>query len=155
MSMLIGLVLLIFGMYALGKGRGMEKPMGLGIVGISMIFLPGGSSAIAKILSIVIPIVIAFIWACIYQQNEENGTNDRLRAAEIEQINREYDQAVASQSASEPWAIRYAIEPCPHCGHYKVRNAKWEDKQMSVAFWGIASTKIGTSFKCEHCGEMW
>ena len=70
-------------------------------------------------------------------------------------LEREYQQAVASQTASEPWAVRYSIHPCPYCGHYKVRFAKWEDKQLSVAFWGAASSAIGKEYKCEHCGKMW
>lgn len=91
----------------------------------------------------------------VFSQNEKDGTNARRRAAELEQINREYEQAVESQQPGEPWKVRYATDPCPYCGHYKVRCAKWEEKQFSVAFWGIASSKIGKQFKCEHCGEMW
>lgn len=67
----------------------------------------------------------------------------------------EYNAAVLSQKRSEPWAVRYSTSPCPHCGHYKVRHAKWEDKSMSVAFWGMASSTIGKNYKCEHCGRMW
>ena len=37
----------------------------------------------------------------------------------------------------------------------KVRCAKWEDKQMSVAFWGIASDKLGKQFTCGNCKRMW
>ena len=71
------------------------------------------------------------------------------------QIDAEYQAAVQSQNATEPWAVRYSTSPCPYCGHYKVRYAKWEDKSMSVAFWGIASSKLGTNYKCEHCNKMW
>ena len=76
-------------------------------------------------------------------------------AEEREIIKHEYQQALDSQVADEPWTIRYATHPCPYCGHYKVRCAKWEDKQLSVAFWGIASGKIGKNYKCEDCGKMW
>ena len=72
-----------------------------------------------------------------------------------EQIEKERQIAIASQSSTSPWAVKYCTHPCPHCGHYKVRYAKWEDKKASVAFWGIHSSKLGTNFKCEHCGEMW
>lgn len=71
------------------------------------------------------------------------------------QIEQERQAAIASQHATEPWAKRYSTSPCPYCGHYKVRSAKWEDKSLSVAFWGIASSKIGTNYKCEHCNRMW
>lgn len=44
---------------------------------------------------------------------------------------------------------------CPYCGGYQVRRAKWEDKQMSVAFWGFFSAKLHANYKCEKCGKMW
>lgn len=81
----------------------------------------------------------------------------QLKQAEAKQalIDAEYQAAVDSQKSTEPWAVRYSTSPCPYCGHYKVRNAKWEDKSLSVAFWGIASSKIGTNYKCEYCNRMW
>ena len=77
------------------------------------------------------------------------------RAKEKAELEAEYRAAVASQNSREPWAVRYSTSPCPHCGHYKVRHAKWEDKSISVAFWGAASSAIGKNYKCEHCGRMW
>ena len=74
---------------------------------------------------------------------------------ELKQIEREKIQAIESQKPGPAWKVRYSTDPCPHCGHYKVRNATWEDKRYSVAFWGSASIKLGTSFKCENCGQMW
>lgn len=71
------------------------------------------------------------------------------------EIRKEEEEAIASQYATEPWAKRYMTSPCPYCGHYKVRYAKWEDKSLSVAFWGIASSAIGKNYKCEHCNRMW
>lgn len=72
-----------------------------------------------------------------------------------EQLSSELNAAIKSQQSTEPWAVRYMTSPCPYCGHYKVRCAKWEDKRNSVAFWGIHSSKIGTNYKCERCGRMW
>lgn len=77
------------------------------------------------------------------------------KAREKAALEAEYNAAVLSQKQSAPWAVRYSTSPCPRCGHYKVRHAKWEDKSMSVAFWGIASSTIGKNYKCEHCGRMW
>lgn len=76
-------------------------------------------------------------------------------AEEREIIKYEYQQALDSQVADEPWTVRYSTHPCPYCGHYKVRYAKWEDKQMSVAFWGMASSAIDKHYKCEWCKKMW
>ena len=73
----------------------------------------------------------------------------------LDSLSKEYEAAMASQKLTAPWATRYSTSPCPYCGHYKVRYAKWEDKRASVAFWGAASSKLGTNYKCEHCGRMW
>lgn len=154
MRYLIAIPAGIFGLYCLDKGKGSEKALGCGIVGFAMIVSPGGQFPYPQLLGLAF-IVIAIIWGTILYQNEQNGTNAKRRAAEQKIIEQEYQQAIASQNNDTPWAVRYAIDPCPHCGHYKVRNAKWEDKQLSVAFWGAASGKIGANFKCEHCDEMW
>lgn len=100
----------------------------------------------------VICIIIGFVINASYDAKvSDPNYRQRIRS----EIEREYDEAVASQNATEPWAIRYSTESCPYCGHFKVRNAKWEDKQMSVAFWGVASSAIGKQYKCEHCNMMW
>lgn len=92
-----------------------------------------------------------------YVRRELAKLEKQLKQAEAKQalIEAEYQAAVDSQKLTEPWAVRYSTSPCPYCGHYKVRNAKWEDKSLSVAFWGVASSKIGTNYKCEYCNRMW
>lgn len=52
-------------------------------------------------------------------------------------------------------ATRYLDNPCPYCGSYQVRRARWEDKQLSAAFWGFFSQKLHSNYKCEKCGKMW
>lgn len=102
-------------------------------------------------------LIIAIIIATVYAINfiSRLGNRGPSAAEEQELIKHEYQQAIDSQKFDEPWTIRYATSPCPYCGHYKVRYAKWEDKQMSVAFWGVASSKIGKAYKCDYCGKMW
>ena len=85
----------------------------------------------------------------------ETDIYKRMEEKEQAEISQGYNQAIQSQQSNTPWTIRYAIYPCPHCGHYKVRCANWEDKRLSVAFWGAASSKIGKTYKCEHCKRMW
>ena len=70
-------------------------------------------------------------------------------------IEMEKNEAIKSQTSDVPWEKRYYTDPCPYCGHYKVRAAVWDDKALSVSFWGVASSKIGTRFKCEQCKNMW
>ena len=80
------------------------------------------------------------------------GALEREKQVELDA---EYQAAQASQNRTEPWAVRYSTSACPHCGHYKVRTAKWDDKRMSVAFWGVASDKIGKNYICDNCKSMW
>ncbi len=78
------------------------------------------------------------------------------KALEEEKIlKQEKKYAEYSQSSDNAWGTKYFTDPCPHCGHYKVRYAKWEDKQLSVAFWGVASDKIDKDFKCDYCKKIW
>ncbi|MBR5636732.1 MAG: hypothetical protein IKW81_07395 [Pseudobutyrivibrio sp.] len=54
-----------------------------------------------------------------------------------------------------PWEASYYNHPCPYCGQYKVRDAKWGDKAISTAFWGFLSHKLHSRYKCDACGNMW
>lgn len=88
-----------------------------------------------------------------YQEAQKRAQiNDAIHSQMLEN---ERQQAIHSQEYGAQWDTKYFTDPCPYCGHYKVRYAKWDDKRLSVAFWGGASSKIGTRYKCEHCGRMW
>lgn len=59
-------------------------------------------------------------------------------------------------SAHAPWESTYFSHACPYCGMKTVRLATWDDKRLSVAFWGVvASPKTGKRFKCDSCKRMW
>lgn len=150
----LGIIIMLGGFLFIRYGGGIDRAVGIGAVGFAIMIMPGGEPPAPQLLGLCF-VVGGIIYGCVYAENEKNGTNDRRRAEELQQILVEREEAIESHQASEPWAVRYATEPCPHCGHYKVRNAKWEDKRLSVSFWGAYSTKIGKCYKCEHCGEMW
>ena len=73
----------------------------------------------------------------------------------VTKTKKEKEYAEQSQRDSTPWAKKYMTSPCPYCGHYKVRPANWEDKKLSVAFWGIFTPKLSKRFICEHCKQTW
>nr|DAH59247.1 MAG TPA: RNA polymerase I [Caudoviricetes sp.] len=53
-------------------------------------------------------------------------------------------------------AERAANAPrCPTCGSTDLKKIDALDRAISVSFLGLASGKIGKSFKCNHCGYMW
>ena len=81
---------------------------------------------------------------------------ERKKKSEEATFQFEKDRAFHSQRPdAAPWETKYSTHPCPNCGHYTVRATEWEDIQLSVAFWGVASDKIGKAYKCEKCGKMW
>ena len=98
-------------------------------------------------------LIYRFVRYCYLHQDQEMIKKKEEQEQLI--IDFEYQQAVASQKLTEPWAKRYELSACPHCGHYKVREANWDDKRISVAFLGAASNKIGKSYVCDHCERMW
>lgn len=106
---------------------------------------------------LMILLIIALIVAAVYIIKFISGLGKPKMSVAEEQkmIEKEYQHALSSQKATEAWAIRYSTNPCPYCGHYAVRSTKWEDKQLSIAFWGVASSTIGKTYKCEYCGKMW
>ncbi len=105
-----------------------------------------------------VALLLLFFVAAISQPSvQEKIEANAAKARTINQMNidMEYQQAIASKKLTDPWAIRYATSACPHCGHYKVRQATWDDKKLSVAFWGAASDKIGKSYICDNCKSVW
>ena len=150
MDFLLAGGVLFLGFYVITKGRGIEKSIGAIILGFGLLLSGIVEGKTVTIFGGVLVLIGGIVWYYVYQKNEKT-----IKEIETKKIAKEYQEAIASQQAVEPWAIRYATEPCPHCGHYKVRCAKWEDKRLSVAFWGIASNKIDKNFKCEECNEMW
>lgn len=53
-------------------------------------------------------------------------------------------------------AERAANAPrCPTCGSTDLKKIDALDRAISVSFLGLASGKIGKSFKCNHCGYIW
>ena len=152
---ILGLVCFFLAWAALSVEDTRFKIGGFGLIGLGLILCSDFILGAAALIIGCIMLIISIIMVISFAKNEKNGNNARARAQEQLQIQKEYEEAVASQKNSAPWAIRYSTSPCPYCGHYKVRSAKWEDKSLSVAFWGIASAKLGTNYKCEHCNHMW
>lgn len=44
---------------------------------------------------------------------------------------------------------------CPQCGQQEGRPISMLSKGASVEVFGLASNKIGKSYKCSNCGYMW
>lgn len=71
----------------------------------------------------------------------------------MEEMNR---QSLKNEAARERAAAEQANAPrCPTCGSTDLKKIDALDRAISVSFLGLASGKIGKSFKCNHCGYMW
>ena len=44
---------------------------------------------------------------------------------------------------------------CPSCGKHAGHEIKAISKAASVSMFGLASNKVGKTYKCENCGYMW
>ena len=48
----------------------------------------------------------------------------------------------------------YGIK-CPNCGQINVKKISTTSRAISVSAVGLASDKIGKTYKCPKCGYMW
>lgn len=118
-------------------------------------------SGLYTVVGALIVVVDLFLIFYAYADSKEAHDHPREYAerkqkeSEERQEELELEKARAEASQRQPWGTKYLTTPCPYCGHYKVRYSDWDDKKVSVAFWGAASTKIAERFKCDYCHRMW
>ena len=87
-----------------------------------------------------------------YQFRVEKQREETRRADAI--AKKKWDEQMAK--GREILAERAANAPrCPTCGSTELKKIDALDRAISVSFLGLASGKIGKSFKCNHCGYMW
>lgn len=86
----------------------------------------------------------------IQQENDQQKAANRKAAIKWAEIERQSEQAAARRAAEQANAPR-----CPTCGSTDLKKIDALDRAISVSFLGLASGKIGKSFKCNHCGYMW
>ena len=87
-----------------------------------------------------------------YQFRVEKQREETRRADAI--AKKKWDEQMAK--GREILAERAANAPrCPTCGSTDLKKIDALDRAISVSFLGLASGKIGKSFKCNHCGYIW
>lgn len=61
-----------------------------------------------------------------------------------------------AQDTKERHESQYGrVARCPHCNSTNCYMMNYDDKYMSVNFWGAASSKIGKLYHCDNCGYEW
>ena len=93
-----------------------------------------------------------------YEKRIEEIRQQEIQKEECKRI--EHNEWLKQKAKSEQAAARRAAEQanaprCPTCGSTDLKKIDAFDRAISVSFLGLASSKIGKTFKCNHCGYMW
>lgn len=83
----------------------------------------------------------------VKKESEEARRADAIAHKELEERKALWAKIDAERAANAP--------RCPTCGSTDLKKIDALDRAISVSFLGLASGKIGKSFKCNHCGYMW
>lgn len=67
---------------------------------------------------------------------------------------RAYNQQVNENLKKQEFGKGYGIK-CPNCGQQNVHKISTASRAVSVGTVGLASDKIGKTYKCPKCGYMW
>lgn len=63
------------------------------------------------------------------------------------------NQAVSCPYCGQPIAAN--SNRCPKCHSADIRKVDSFERSVDTYVWGLGSGKIGKSYKCNHCGNMW
>lgn len=76
--------------------------------------------------------------------------------------NAEFSQKMAIGKAissgakpEEAFKGNFSIVKCPSCGSSNISKVGLASRVVSVGLFGLASSKIGKTHKCNNCGTMW
>ncbi|MEA4929359.1 MAG: zinc ribbon domain-containing protein [Candidatus Limiplasma sp.] len=103
------------------------------------------------------PVVLLF--HRMYWHNDYKPSLDKYNQF-LEMGETQYREAQVQQRKQEAVKQRYdaMINPpvrCPSCGSTDKEQITALNRVVSVGALGLASNKIGKSWKCKHCGHMW
>lgn len=113
------------------------------------------NSGLAFIYFVISFVIILGSCLLVYLIEEKTGIAEKNRKELERQKEAEKYKALHPEEFS-PWERKYMPYACPYCGRYTVRYSNWDDKKISVAFWGVyGSEKIDQQYKCDSCKNMW
>ena len=92
------------------------------------------------------------------RQRSNNNKNDEsttaTKSTTYEQMMRSIEADREAEAKARQAAEQANAPHCPTCGSTDLKKIDALDRAISVSFLGLASGKIGKSFKCNHCGYM-
>ena len=127
-----------------------------------------GGSLFSWICGIVAILGALGIWACLVEnfkirkQQQEVESNfkyiERDIAAEMARVQKAREEAAKREEEEKALAEKthsYAHPECPICKSCITRRISTTSRVASVAFWGLASSKIGKQYECLNCKHKW
>lgn len=103
----------------------------------------GFTLGVIVILLIIAGIALLVVKAC-----------DESAKAKGEEYYKEYNRQVNENLKKQEFGKGYGIK-CPNCGQENVKYISTASRAISVGAVGLASNKIGKTYKCPKCGYMW
>ena len=97
------------------------------------------------IVGLIIFIIVDIIFLNCLDKHEKSKGEANYRA---------YQQAVSENLKKSEFGKGYGIK-CPNCGQENVKYISTASRAISVGTVGLASNKIGETYKCPKCGYMW
>lgn len=83
-----------------------------------------------------------------FNLKEETDKADKLYDIAYKQYREDYDRQLDIQlQAQRP--------KCPTCGSTNIKKISDLERGVSVGMWGLFSSKIGKTMKCNSCGHKW
>lgn len=79
---------------------------------------------------------------------------DKYAKSKGEAYYKEYNRQVNKNLKKSEFGKGYGIK-CPNCGQENVKYISTASRAISVGTVGLASNKIGKTYKCPKCGYMW
>ncbi|MGL6218680.1 MAG: hypothetical protein ACRC36_11635 [Lacrimispora sphenoides] len=95
---------------------------------------------------VIILIIISYALAKSLEKDKEKA----IKGGYYEQWKETVDKAQGEVRYGKGYGIK-----CPNCGQVNVEKISTTSRAISVGITGLASDKIGKTYKCPKCGNMW
>ena len=79
---------------------------------------------------------------------------DKKAQEKGEEYYKEYKRQLNENLKKQEFGKGYGIK-CPNCGQVNVKKISTVSRTASVGVAGLASDKIGKTYKCPKCGYIW